>query len=207
MTFQLSEKQALTYFSFSKNVELFPSILSAAKQADSSQLKLFDQNKKFVAEIDALDLLFDYLDSLIHNLAFGFEIEEYKVFYELSEKIRKLESNFDHESFVKLELLSKELLVKSFAFSGLQNKINRLISGQIDSYLCVSYKADELIKKLWPGCNENIFSSLQFYKVPNLRLVTFCGNIKDYILVEKEHETFLSNMNQKLIDMVYERYF
>jgi ABC-type oligopeptide transport system ATPase subunit len=54
--------QKLTYFSFSKNQELYTSLLSAASQADSSQLKIFDQDKNLVSEIDAFDLFF-FLDS------------------------------------------------------------------------------------------------------------------------------------------------
>lgn len=226
------DSQNLTYFSFSKNNEFHTTILSAARQADYSQLKIFDQNKNLIKEIDAFDLCEAWIGSLLGNLIIGLfsgteektfnsEADEklFHLYNETDQKLKWREDLFSSESekseqqrideFSSLltELHEKEKELRVLSYSDcvkLHKKIYMLLAGMIDCYLQVMSSNPEIPNILLEKSTFNLYKNL---KQSKLRTIIFCSAIKDYILVESEYQEFLSKMERKFLDMLHEWYF
>ena len=230
--FKIDDNQRLTYFSFSKNQELYNSILSAARQADSSELKIFDQNKILVAELDAFDLCWAWIESFLDKLIIGlFSNENGKVFnsekdeelyclyLEIEEKLKWPDQLFNSNSLeseisriekysarmLNLHSLEKEFRIASFADKPfLHKKIYLFLVGLIDCYLQMMSSNPEVTQSF---LQKSSFILYQNIKQPKLRTITFCAAIKDYILTEEEYQSLLSGMEYKFLDILNEWYF
>lgn len=228
----MKDLRQITYFSFSANQYLYDSLLSAARQADSSQLKIFDQDKNLITEIDGFDLFFSWIESMlgycVTDLFSGETVELFKskedeklflLHEEITKKLRWREDIFSSDSkkseVQKCKEFSslmkywheqeKELRILSFSdCSKLHKKIYLLLAGMIDCYLQFMSSNPEVPKSVIQNSTFDLYKNL---KQPKLRTITFCAAIKDFIFVEKEYQDFIFRTERKLLDRLNEWYF
>lgn len=111
----MKDLRQITYFSFSANQYLYDSLLSAARQADSSQLKIFDQDKNLIMEIDGFDLFFSWIESVLDYCVTDLFSGEIDIFN--SKEIDIFNSKEDEKLFLLHEEIAKKLRWREDIFS------------------------------------------------------------------------------------------
>ena len=237
LKFEIKDHQKISFFSFSKNEQFHTSLFSAANQATSSQLKIYDQKKVLLGEIDAGNLFLSYLESFLFHLTVDLfsgdpgnpekifdSLENEKLYFVYEKMQEKLKWQQDLFSFQVPKFSNKDQYFDAFNAHFLtlheQEKEFRLLSfADIPNlhkkiYLMMAGMIDVYLQNLSsnPEVHPLLLQNLRFdnyKKLPdrNLRAITFCAATKNYILVEEKYQEFVKNMECKMLDRLYEWYF
>ena len=181
--------QDLKYFSFCSDNKLFDSLLDACYSADTTVLKIFDQNKVLLFEITNhfdLSLFTSWLaeprgliDNFIWSFFKGLPQQNVIEAYVVSDVIKNYLMYEDEESLQSLYALRKKVIALSQA------------NFQIDFckyYLLLLLKIDARLNS--KKQNNNLFQ------------IRNCGIIKYFILNDFKYHQFMIEMENRLLEIL-----